>query len=553
MVYFKSTHKMFCFCCKLFDLGPKSSLAETGNSDWKHMAQILQVHETTSNHYTSYQKWVEVEIRIKRHQGSDKKNQQLINKEAKHWTNVLECLMSIVLFLTEHNIAFRGSSECLFSKNNNGNFIGLVQLLGKFDTVMQKHLHRMSTKESADRYCGKTIQNELNLLAKTVKDNIIQGAKESKCFSVTMDCTPDVSHRKQLSFTIHFVDTRECTICVKFHTVQDSTGEGLKEVLMDMLDKCGLNIQECRGQGYDNGTNMKRRNKGVQTQILQINLKAFFMLCSCHSVNHIKGLTLEPIWECRVESLKAVRYQTVDMHDALVTLAESEDCDPAVRHEANTLASQLTDFKFLIAMVVWYDILSQVNVVSKSMQNIATAVIMMEACFKYMISYRKTGYATAVTIAKELATELGVEPVFKHTTQVRRKKHQFDYEGREEAVINPPKKFKKEFFELATRHKRFVQMREHNDFWGFLYNLKKLPDSTSLIKNCKDLHTKLTDSPNSDINGVSLCEELLSIQGLLPHDISKPKEVLHFIPSHKLQDVFSNIWVALIILLTLPV
>uniref|UniRef100_H3B064 DUF4371 domain-containing protein n=1 Tax=Latimeria chalumnae TaxID=7897 RepID=H3B064_LATCH len=445
-----------------------------------------------------YQKWVEAEIRIKRHQGIDKKNQELINKEAKHWTNIPECLMSIILFLAEHNTTFQGSSECLF-KTHNGNFLGLVQFLGKFDTVLQERLC------DSDHYCGKTIQNEqITLLAKTVKDNII---KESKYFSVIMDCTPD-SHREQLSFTICFVDTSEDIIRVKehsveFHTVQNLIREGLKGVLMDMLDKCGLDIQECRGQGYDNGANVKGRNKGI----LQINLRTFFMPCGCHSLklmndvaavsstktvslfgilqqiytlfselvlrDHVR-LTLKPVcvtrWECRVESVRAVKYQTVNVHDALVALVKSEGWDPAACHEANTHASQLTDFKFLIAMVVWYDILLQVNLVSKSVQrsqslDIATAVIMMEVCFKYMINYRETGYATAITTAKELATELGAEPVFKHTTQIHRKKHQFDYESREEAVINPEEKFKMEFFHSLLDTVRvsledcFIQMR----------------------------------------------------------------------------------------------
>uniref|UniRef100_H3B065 DUF4371 domain-containing protein n=1 Tax=Latimeria chalumnae TaxID=7897 RepID=H3B065_LATCH len=394
-----------------------------------------------------YQKWVEAEIRIKRHQGIDKKNQELINKEAKHWTNIPECLMSIILFLAEHNTTFQGSSECLF-KTHNGNFLGLVQFLGKFDTVLQERLCDVSTK---------------SWIAHLI-----------------------VSHREQLSFTICFVDTSEDIIRVKehsveFHTVQNLIREGLKGVLMDMLDKCGLDIQECRGQGYDNGANVKGRNKGI-------NLRTFFMPCGCHSLklmndvaavsstktvslfgilqqiytlfselvlrDHVR-LTLKPVcvtrWECRVESVRAVKYQTVNVHDALVALVKSEGWDPAACHEANTHASQLTDFKFLIAMVVWYDILLQVNLVSKSVQrsqslDIATAVIMMEVCFKYMINYRETGYATAITTAKELATELGAEPVFKHTTQIHRKKHQFDYESREEAVINPEEKFKMEFF-----------------------------------------------------------------------------------------------------------
>lgn len=34
-----------------------------------------------------------------------------------------------------------------------------------------------------------------------------------------------------------------------------------------------------------------------------------------------------------------------------------------------TLSNQLTDFNFLVSIVIWYYILFQINVISKSMQN----------------------------------------------------------------------------------------------------------------------------------------------------------------------------------------
>jgi len=59
--------------------------------------------------------------------------------------------------------------------------------------------------------------------------------------------------------------------------------------ILSELDKIGLNIKDCRGQGYDNGANMKGRYKGVQAKILQKNPKAFFTPCACHSLNLLLG------------------------------------------------------------------------------------------------------------------------------------------------------------------------------------------------------------------------------------------------------------------------
>jgi len=39
------------------------------------------------------------------------------------------------------------------------------------------------------------------------------------------------------------------------------------------------------GQGYDNGSNMKGKYQGVQKRFLDINPKAFYTPCGCHSLN----------------------------------------------------------------------------------------------------------------------------------------------------------------------------------------------------------------------------------------------------------------------------
>ena len=40
-----------------------------------------------------------------------------------------------------------------------------------------------------------------------------------------------------------------------------------------------------RGQGYDNGSNMKGKHQGVQKRFIEINPKALYMSCACHSLN----------------------------------------------------------------------------------------------------------------------------------------------------------------------------------------------------------------------------------------------------------------------------
>ena len=83
--------------------------------------------------------WLETELRLTNDNGIDQINQQLLKKEAQHWRDVLERLLAITLYLAEHNLAFRGSSDKLFTPHN-GNFLGLVQMLGQFDETLKEHI-----------------------------------------------------------------------------------------------------------------------------------------------------------------------------------------------------------------------------------------------------------------------------------------------------------------------------------------------------------------------------------------------------------------------------
>ena len=55
--------------------------------------------------------------------------------------------------------------------------------------------------------------------------------------------------------------------------------------IINAIKNLELGINDVRGQGYDNGSNMKKKKQGVQKRILDINSKAFYMPCGCHNLN----------------------------------------------------------------------------------------------------------------------------------------------------------------------------------------------------------------------------------------------------------------------------
>ena len=58
--------------------------------------------------------------------------------------------IDLTLFLVERGLAFRGDEEVLGSQHN-GIFLGFIEVLAKYDPVLEEHLERMRNSQGANQ------------------------------------------------------------------------------------------------------------------------------------------------------------------------------------------------------------------------------------------------------------------------------------------------------------------------------------------------------------------------------------------------------------------
>ncbi|XP_036148421.1 zinc finger MYM-type protein 1-like [Monomorium pharaonis] len=298
LIYCKKRQCLYCFPCLLFETDQlsKFSKPEEGFFNWKKLNPKIFEHENKPAHRTNYLKWQKLKSDLKMSASIDRDLQQQILTEKEKWRHVLKAIVETVLFCAQNNIALRGHGQ--LGEKDCGIFLNLIELISRHDKILAEHL----SNNRRVTYLSPQIQNEfIHLLGEYVREKIISDIKEAKYFTIIFDCTPDISHVEQMSQVIRYVD-KECNIresFIDFIDTVDKTGEGLAQVILEKLKHDGLEIENCRGQAYDNGANMVGKYKGVQSHILSIEKFAKFMPCVAHKLNlvgvHAASVSVEMV------------------------------------------------------------------------------------------------------------------------------------------------------------------------------------------------------------------------------------------------------------------
>ena len=120
---------------------------------WEGISKKLKDHENSTFHKKCFSQWMLLKEGIREQSTIDMQEMQLFLNERSFWRNVL---IDIVIFLSEKNLAFSGSNEILRSRQN-GNFLGLFELLAKRDSVLSELKNRVIRHTTKQYYLSSTI------------------------------------------------------------------------------------------------------------------------------------------------------------------------------------------------------------------------------------------------------------------------------------------------------------------------------------------------------------------------------------------------------------
>ncbi|XP_026807855.1 zinc finger MYM-type protein 1-like [Rhopalosiphum maidis] len=247
---------------------------------------------------------------------------------------------------------------------------------------------------------------------------------------------------------------------------------------------------------------------------------------------------LQTRWESRKNSVKALSFQLSSILDTLEEVSYTAN-DLMAKSEAVSQSNEIGNYEFILSLVIWYDILTEVNIVSKSVQDhnmdINTSVKMVQSLLQFLHQYRENEFNLAKSAPNKLAKNADITVAFKNP-RVRKKKKLFEYENVDEPMLNNEDRFRTNYF--------FIILDNANS------RLRNALNSWRLIRTILDFCIELANNDLKDVDGFDLFSELIIFRSLVDEDTNS-LQALNILKTSN--GLFPNLTIALRIMLTIPV
>ena len=543
----------------------------------------------------------------------DKGIVEQMQQEMKYWTEILKRILSVIRFLSERGLAFRGDTEVIGSPNN-GNYLGSLELIAEYDPFLKQHLDMYANKgQGKVSYLSKTICEEfITLMGNKILNCIKSEMKEAKYWGIIVDSTPDLSHVDQLSIVFRYYFNGcvyERFFC--FTPIESHTGKSLSSEVLEILKENDLNITDCRAQSYDNASNMSGKYEGLQAYLKAENRLAHYVPCVGHSLNlvgensvnkcvharnffslvqrfyaffsasthrwsvltsqnKIKLKSLSSTrWSSRADATKEIVENFDNIYHALSHLAQDINEKLDTRDEAASLLNKIINLENAFMSVFWHRVLDRFNAVNKYIQKVNldlnTANDMLLSLLEFVKNVRDDFFGIEKQ-AKELSKFVNQE----YSDLSKRKIIKKFSDGEVQTSSHRGSdKFKIEVFYVMVDYlinelqKRSEAYSYIVTTFSFLSNLTTL-SKENVQKNAKILLDVYSEDLDSNIlNELEHFVPLLKNQTKIfvsnydekcnDKQILNPLKVLNWMFDCELIDTFPNIYIAYKLFVTIPV
>ena len=218
---------------------------------------------------------------------------------------IIASILKPIKLCGRQNLSLRGhrdDAKYLKETNpsNTGNFQAFLNLMIESgDVVLEEHFKKAPKNAT---YQSKTVQNELiECVGTHIKEKLISEIKDAKFFSILADEAQDSSNKEQLSLVLRFVD-HSFHIREEFFgfilCTEGISGKAISGYIKETLGSLGLDLNNCRGQGYDGAGNMSGKYIGAAALLKKDSPLALYVHCASHRLNLCVANT------CKIQPVK---------------------------------------------------------------------------------------------------------------------------------------------------------------------------------------------------------------------------------------------------------
>lgn len=263
---------VYCYPCRQF---PSASVAKnpditftiTGFRNWQAATQTakgLSRHENCEQHKSAVKMMKEKEVRqIGQSEVSQLLSANVLNIRRYYVKSILD----VVVFLAANELAFRGNWDAE-TKNETGLFRSLFEFAKEKDEKLQQAIQLIPKNAT---YTSPEIQNQLieSAVHCTLKA-IVDRINASEYFTLFVDGTKDKVGVECISIAARYiVNGKPVESVIALERCDDLTAHGVATIVIETLEKCGVNTEKLLCQCYDGAFVMSGHLGGVQTILSQ--------------------------------------------------------------------------------------------------------------------------------------------------------------------------------------------------------------------------------------------------------------------------------------------